>query len=146
MKDSTKKIKNKKWRKPPGPFKNSSLVEWLLLNQADPVIHPLVLTGRWTLDGNVNFAPGNRKGSKLLQLSYSNLGIMLLDTKWGCPLHYQKKKKKKRKKQVAKRKTSNDICSTSSQNLEPEIYSFYRKPNFIHSVRIKYCQCFSFKL
>lgn len=97
MKDSTKKIKNKKWRKPPGPFKNSSLVEWLLLNQADPVIHPLVLTGRWTLDGNVNFAPGNRKGSKLLQLSYSNLGIMLLDTKWGCPLHYQKKKKKKRK-------------------------------------------------
>ena len=44
----------------------------------------------------------------------------------------KKKKKKKEKYQLAKKKATNDICSTSFQNLEPEIYPFYRRLNLIN--------------
>lgn len=47
-------------------------------------------------------------------------------------LQKEKKKKKKENYQLAKKKATNDICLISFQNLEPEIYPFYRRLNLIH--------------
>lgn len=84
-------------RGPPCPFKNSSLVEWLLLSQGRPGNPSSGAHVR--LDGNVDLAPGNLE-QQASEAELFQPGPLAAEFKMGHPLRYPKNTNQPRERQL----------------------------------------------